>query len=44
MGFAYLRGELAELGVTLNVTSCDKHVGKVEWYMCTMEGMNEGYL
>ena len=29
--FAHLRGELVELGVTLNVKSCDEHISEVEW-------------
>ena len=32
-----LCGGLAELGVTLNETSRDEHVGDIEWYICTMK-------
>ena len=35
--FAHFRGELVELGVTLNVMSWDTHIGKVEWYIHTVK-------
>ena len=35
--FVPLRGGLAELGVTLNETSRDEHVGDIEQYICTVK-------
>ena len=33
-----LRGGLTELGITLNETSRDEHVGYIEQYICTVKG------
>ena len=35
--FRHLRGELAGMGVTLNETSCDEHVGDIERYLRTVK-------
>ena len=35
--FVHLRGELASMGVTLNDTSCDEHVGDVERFIRTIK-------
>ena len=35
--FMPLHGGLAEFGITLNETSRDKHVGDIEWYICTVK-------
>ena len=35
--FVPLRGGLAELGLRLNETSRDEHVGDIEWYICTIK-------
>ena len=31
--FGHLRVELASMGVTLNETSCDEHIGEIEWFI-----------
>ena len=36
--FVPLRGGLAELGLRLNETSRDEHVGDIEQYICTVKG------
>ena len=35
--FGHLRGELAGMGVTLNETSWDEHVGDIERYIQTVK-------
>ena len=35
--FLPLRGGLAELGLRLNETSRDEHVGDIEWYICMVK-------
>ena len=35
--FVPLRGGLAELGICLNETSRDEHVGDIEWYIRTVK-------
>ena len=35
--FTHLRGELASMGVTLNDTSRDEHVGDIERFICTIK-------
>ena len=35
--FIPLRGGLAELGIRLNETSRDEHIGDIEWYICTVK-------
>ena len=35
--FGHLRGELADMGIALNETSRDEHVGDIERYICTVK-------
>ena len=35
--FGNLHGELASMGVTLNATSRDEHVGEIEWFIRTIK-------
>ena len=35
--FESLRGDIADLGANINVVSRDKHVPKIEWYICTIK-------
>ena len=35
--FSHIHGDMAELNISLNIMSRDKHVGDIEWYIQTVK-------